>query len=141
MPIQRSAIILINEADEVALIRRDKPGETYYVFPGGGREAGATLEETAIREAHEELGVDVEIEGVAAIVHFNGLENPYYWAKMTGGVFGTGTGEEFEDLSSGYTPLWIKREELIHLPVRPTSLVQELTKMTERFYDIELIDN
>lgn len=141
MPIQRSAIILINEADEVALIRRDKPGETYYVFPGGGREAGATLEETAIREAHEELGVDVELEGVAANVHFNGLENPYYWAKITGGVFGTGTGEEFEDQSSGYTPLWIKREALTDLPIRPTSLVQELTKMTDRFYNIELKDN
>ncbi|WP_237737961.1 NUDIX domain-containing protein [Exiguobacterium antarcticum] len=73
MPIQRSAIILMNEADEVALIRRDKPGQTYYVFPGGGREAGATLEETAIREAHEELGVDIQLEGIAAIVRFNGL--------------------------------------------------------------------
>ncbi|MCT4780646.1 MULTISPECIES: NUDIX domain-containing protein [Exiguobacterium] len=141
MPIQRSAIILMNEADEVALIRRDKPGQTYYVFPGGGREAGATLEETAIREAHEELGVDVQLEGIAAIVRFNGLDNPYYWARMIGGVFGTGTGEEFEDQSSGYTPLWIKREELADLPVRPATLVQELTKMTERFYEIELEDN
>ncbi|WP_237737962.1 hypothetical protein [Exiguobacterium antarcticum] len=60
---------------------------------------------------------------------------------MIGGVFGTGTGEEFEDQSSGYTPLWIKREELADLPVRPATLVQELTKMTERFYEIELEDN
>lgn len=141
MPIQRSAIILINEADEVALIRRDKPGQTYYVFPGGGVEAGATLEETAIREAHEELGVDVQLEGIAAVVKFNGLDNPYYWATMTGGVFGTGTGEEFEDDSSGYTPLWISRQELSNLPVRPATLVRELTAMTERFYDIQLEDN
>ncbi|MGB7649240.1 MAG: NUDIX domain-containing protein [Pseudomonas fluorescens] len=141
MPIQRSAIILINEADEVALIRRDKPGQTYYVFPGGGREEGATLEETAVREAHEELGLDVELEGVAAVVRFNGLENPYYWAKVTGGVFGTGTGEEFEDTSSGYTPLWIKRKDLLNLPVRPTSLAEQLNSTSERFYDIRLEDN
>lgn len=101
---------------------------------------GATLEQTAIREAHEELGVDVELEGVAAIVRFNDLDNPYYWAKITGGVFGTGTGEEFEDTSSGYTPLWVKRSELKQLPVRPTSLVKELSEMTERFYDIRLED-
>ena len=140
MPIQRSAVILLNDADEVALIRRDKQDETYYVFPGGGLEEGATLEQTAIREAHEELGVDVELEGIAAVVRFNDLDNPYYWAKITGGIFGTGTGEEFEDTSSGYTPLWVKRSELEHLPVRPTSLVKELTKMTERFYDIRLED-
>ncbi len=140
MPIQRSAVIILNEADEVALIRRDKQDVTYYVFPGGGLEMGATLEQTAIREAHEELGVDVELEGVAAIVRFNDLDNPYYWAKITGGVFGTGTGEEFEDTSSGYTPLWVKRSELKQLPVRPTSLVKELSEMTERFYDIRLED-
>ncbi|MCY1692123.1 NUDIX domain-containing protein [Exiguobacterium sp. SL14] len=63
MPIQRSAIILRNEQDEIALIRRDKPNETYYVFPGGGKDDGESLEETAIREAHEELGVDVELTG------------------------------------------------------------------------------
>lgn len=140
MPIQRSAVIILNEADEVALIRRDKQDVTYYVFPGGGLEEGATLEQTAIREAHEELGVDVKLEGVAAIVRFNDLDNPYYWAKITGGVFGTGTGEEFEDTSSGYTPLWVKRSELKQLPVRPTSLVKELSEMTERFYDIRLED-
>lgn len=140
MPIQRSAVIILNDADEVALIRRDKQDETYYVFPGGGLEEGATLEQTAIREAHEELGVDVELEGVAAVVRFNDLDNPYYWAKITGGIFGTGTGEEFEDTSSGYTPLWVKRSDLEHLPVRPTSLVKELTKMTDRFYDIRLED-
>ncbi|WP_228615927.1 NUDIX domain-containing protein [Exiguobacterium sp.] len=82
---QRSAIILLNEHDEVALIRREKQDVLYYVFPGGGVEYGHTTEETAVREAYEELGVHVELEGVAALVAFNGELNPYYWARVTGG--------------------------------------------------------
>ncbi|EZP58667.1 MULTISPECIES: NUDIX domain-containing protein [unclassified Exiguobacterium] len=141
MPIQRSAIILRNEQDEIALIRRDKPNETYYVFPGGGKDDGESLEETAIREAHEELGVDVELNGIAAIVRFNGFDNPYFWAKAIGGRFGTGMGEEFEEEGSGYTPVWIKRSELPSLPIRPPSLAKQLAEMTEPFYKLILSEN
>ena len=33
-------------------------------LPGGGREAGETYEEAAVREVHEETGVDCELTGV-----------------------------------------------------------------------------
>ena len=140
---QRSAIILVNEQDEIALIRREKADVLYYVFPGGGVEFGHTSEETAIREAHEELGVHVELEGVAAHVAFNGELNPYYWARVTGGEFGTGTGEEFqaEQTEGSYTPMWIKRSALSHLPVRPPSLAELLSQSSERFYDKTLAED
>ncbi|MFN4215014.1 NUDIX domain-containing protein [Exiguobacterium sp.] len=140
---QRSAIILLNEHDEVALIRREKQDVLYYVFPGGGVEYGHTTEETAVREAYEELGVHVELEGVAALVAFNGELNPYYWARVTGGEFGTGTGEEFvaEQTEGSYTPMWIKRSALSHLPVRPPSLAELLSQNKERFYDKTLAED
>lgn len=141
MAIQRSAIILINGQDEVALIKREKNDTVYYVFPGGGREDGATLEETAIREAWEELGLHVELEGLAAEVVFNDHLNPYFWAKETGGEFGTGTGEEFVDGMSGYTPVWIPREDLLSYPVRPMSLAKKLVEEKERFHGLRLEEN
>ncbi|MFY7869712.1 MAG: NUDIX hydrolase, partial [Exiguobacterium sp.] len=63
-----------------------------------------------------------------------------YWAKMTGGEFGTGTGEEFqeEQTNGSYTPMWIKRSALPHLPVRPPSLAEKLASHEERFYDLIL---
>ncbi|MDE0562521.1 NUDIX domain-containing protein [Exiguobacterium sp. B2(2022)] len=139
----RSAIILMNDQDEVALIRREKENVLYYVFPGGGVEYGHTTEETAVREAFEELGVHVELEGVAAYVAFNNELNPYYWAKMTGGEFGTGTGEEFqeEQTNGSYTPMWIKRSALPHLPVRPPSLAEKLASHESRFYDLTLSED
>lgn len=139
----RSAIILMNEHDEVALIRREKEHALYYVFPGGGVEFGHTAEETAVREAYEELGVHVELEGIAAHVAFNGELNPYFWARVTGGEFGTGTGEEFqaEQTNGSYTPIWVKRSALDRLPVRPPSLAELLTKNPERFYDKTLAED
>lgn len=139
----RSAIILTNEHDEIALIRREKGNILYYVFPGGGVEYGHTAEETAIREAYEELGIHVELEGVAAYVAFNNELNPYYWARMTGGEFGTGTGEEFqaEQTNGTYTPLWVKRSALDRLPVRPPSLAQLLTQQSDRFFDKTLAED
>lgn len=56
---RRSAVVLV-ERDRVALIRRTRQGHTYYMFPGGGVELGETDEEAAVREAREELGVDVQ---------------------------------------------------------------------------------
>ena len=140
---QRSAVILINDQDEVALIRREKEDVLYYVFPGGGVEVGHTTEETAIREAYEELGVHVKLEGVAAYVAFNNELNPYYWSNMTGGEFGTGTGEEFqaEQTNGSYTPMWVKRSALPHLPVRPPSLAEKLAASDERFYDLMLAED
>jgi ADP-ribose pyrophosphatase YjhB (NUDIX family) len=141
MPIQRSANILRNEQDEIALIRREKPNETYYVFLGGGKDDGESLEETAIREAHEELAVDVELNDIAAILRFNKFDNPYFWAKAIGGRLGTGMGEEFEEEGWGYTPVLIKRSELPSLPIRPPSLAKQLPEMTEPFYKLILSEN
>ncbi|MGE6376002.1 NUDIX domain-containing protein [Peribacillus muralis] len=45
------------EKDKVAMLRRNREGTEYYVFPGGGIEKGETPETAAKREAFEELGL------------------------------------------------------------------------------------
>ena len=134
----RSAVILVQNG-KVALIQRDRAGKTYYLFPGGGVEHPETLEQAAIREAQEELGVDVEVEGLGAIVRFRDLSlsdkaQYYFHAHIVGGEFGRGEGEELfaEEISESgsYHPVWVALEELYKNDVRPIALKEALQERT-----------
>ena len=50
----------------------------YWEFPGGKREEHETLEECAVREAREEVGLDIAVEKFLTKV-----ENPYREKKIT----------------------------------------------------------
>jgi 8-oxo-dGTP diphosphatase len=54
-----SAVVLHPETDKVLLIDHVKSG--YWLFPGGHVCPGETLAEAAVREVHEETGIDVQI--------------------------------------------------------------------------------
>ena len=79
---------IIVENNTVALIKRVRAGQEYYVFPGGGIEHGERPEQAAIRETFEELGVHVAIKGSLGIVNYNGVQS-FFIAEIIGGVFGT----------------------------------------------------
>ncbi|MRB25020.1 NUDIX domain-containing protein, partial [Bacillus thuringiensis] len=56
----RGAAIIVLEG-KIALIKRIREEERYYVFPGGGIEEGETPEEATKREVYEELGVHIQV--------------------------------------------------------------------------------
>ncbi len=118
---------MLIEDDRVALIRRERAGASpYYLFPGGGIEAGETAEQAAVREAHEELGIQVRLEGLLAVVAFNGSTQKYFRASRVAGRFGTGTGEEMGATAASdtgsHTPVWMPLGDLRRLDVRPRGL-------------------
>ena len=122
----RGAIILIEDG-RVALIRRERGEEPpYYLFPGGGVEEGETPEDAAVREALEELGLRVALEGLLAIVEFKGRSQHYFWARRRAGVFGTGQGTELADprnsRTGSHSPVWLPLDEIQRSPVRPRAL-------------------
>ena len=114
----RAGIVLI-EGDKVALIERHRAGLEYYVFPGGGVDIGETSEQAAIREAMEELGVEVAIRQEVAVIHFDQSTQVYFLVDHVSGEFGTGTGEEYTDSDPGdpqegvYLPVWMPIDELL----------------------------
>ncbi|MEJ2750884.1 MAG: NUDIX domain-containing protein [Anaerolineae bacterium] len=59
MRLRVTLIIVHNE--EILLIDRRRNGRSYYVIPGGGVEPGESLAQAAVREAREELSLDVEL--------------------------------------------------------------------------------
>ena len=129
----RARIVLI-EHGRVALIRRVRDGHTYYLFPGGGVEAGETPEEAARREAVEELGVEVELGPLVHQESFGGTIFLYYDAWIVGGSFGTGSWPDHALLTARererngtHEPVWVPLEELPTLDVRPRALGALLT--------------
>lgn len=124
----RAAVIVLNDAGEVALIERRRDGLRYFLFPGGAVETGETVEVAAVREAAEELGLRVVIEGTAAIVRFGGAEQVYLRAGVVGGTFGSGDGVEiggsdFEGHGS-YVPIWMGVDRLRDADVRPRAIAE-----------------
>ncbi len=89
----RAAIVLLRD-NKVALIERYRAGMHYFAFPGGHVEPGESPEEAAVREAKEELGLDVSIQRLLAEIWWRDRPQYYYLVEAKGGEFGSGTGEE-----------------------------------------------
>ena len=131
----RAGVILI-EDNKVALIERHRAGLDYFVFPGGGVDEGESPEQGAIREAMEELGIQVVIKQKIAEIHFGQTsKHVYFLVERINGEFGTGTGKEFTaaDLADPYEgvyiPIWMPLEELsLHTNIYPAELTMLVAK-------------
>ena len=91
-PRQAGRAILRDDMERVLLIRFVLPNMTFWATPGGGVEPGETLIEAARRELHEELGIEVPLEGPvhtsAGIFEFEGklIENTdhFFYGRWNG---------------------------------------------------------
>lgn len=131
----RAGIVLIQDG-KVALIERHRAGVDYFVFPGGGADEGETPEQAAMREAKEELGIEVAIkQKIAEIQYGQKSRQVYFLAEQVGGQFGTGTGEEYTESDPNnpeegiYIPIWMPIEKLSQYQnIYPDSVAQQVTR-------------
>ena len=127
----RSSVVII-ENDKVLLIERNLDETIYYVFPGGGIEAGEDRESAAKREALEELGVDVYVNECFAEVNYKGSSQYFYLSEIISGEIGTGQGEEYTDETrerGTYKPMWVDLQELSSIDVRPIEVAAKIQSL------------
>ena len=130
----RGRVVIVEEG-RVALIERVRGGRRYFLFPGGGVEGDESPAEAAVREAREELGVEVALEGLLYAETFAGTELSYFGARIEGGTFGTGAWpdhdgrDELDRLRAGsYRAVWLPLAQLLGHDVRPPALARRLAR-------------
>jgi mutator protein MutT len=79
----RAGALIVHEG-RVLLIERRREAETYYLFPGGGIEAGETAEQALVRELREELGLSIVPGRLIAAVTYKDSVQYYYVASLVG---------------------------------------------------------
>lgn len=128
------AVAILIEDSQVAVIERHRAGRHYFSFPGGGVDAGETVEQAVVREVEEELGLRVAVECKVAEVWFRGNRQEYFLVHRLSGEFGTGQGEEYtraapDDPDVGtYLPVWMPISETLRQPLLPIEMVLLLVK-------------
>ena len=78
------ACAAILKDDKILMVCHKIPSRTYWTLPGGGWEAGETLEQTAVREVKEETGLDLEIIRLLFEEEYQFGKSYCYLAKLIG---------------------------------------------------------
>jgi 8-oxo-dGTP diphosphatase len=138
----RAAIILI-EGGQVAMIERRRQDHLFYVFPGGHVETGELPTEAAVREAKEELGLEVRVAWLVAESTYAGRPHFYYLADCTGGEFGSGHGKELSrsvDSERGSVkPVWLPIADFDKVVIYPARIAQLISEANEQGWPNELL--
>lgn len=75
-PVGRAASVFLSDENGRVLLVRHGYGLRRWALPGGVVEANETVREAAVREAREEIGVDVAICGLHGTYYVHGMKRP-----------------------------------------------------------------
>lgn len=134
---KKATRLIIEENDNIIFIKRTKKInggiKTYYVLPGGHLDEGESWEMAGIREAKEELDVEIKIDELFAEEYSEDLdkEERFYFATILKGKVKQGSGEEFKNMTKDskyglYEIVRISRKELGAYNILPITIKDKL---------------
>jgi len=128
---KRVAAIIIKD-NKILLTHRFKDGKEYYVLPGGGVEENESIENAMIREAKEELSLDVKVDKLLFQIENRGQEESYFLIKQ---FFGTPTlgGPEKERMNerNQYYPEWVLLKRIKELKLFPEAIKEKILDLAK----------
>lgn len=129
-PVDRVTAIVLKEASVLLMYRRNH-GKEYYTFPGGGLDAGETVEQALVREMLEETSVKVIPKRLLYQVEWDNRTVQYFFlADYVSGTPMLGDYNERalmrEDPEQYYRPEWVKLAELPRLLLYPLEVADKL---------------
>jgi 8-oxo-dGTP diphosphatase len=113
-----AAFVLLIEDDRVLLVKQSY-GQRLWALPGGMANPGETLEDTAVREAREETGLDVQLSGMVALADRGTLLLAVFAGAVLGGEMQPEP-DEIEELR------WFSLDELASVDGCSFALAREL---------------
>jgi 8-oxo-dGTP diphosphatase len=130
--IERAGVIVVR-GDRLALIERTRHGRKYWVIPGGGVEQGETVQETARREAEEELGVPVELGALRVCIDHReedgSIQRQWYFEATVGTDDVRVVGPENIIVNRGtHCAVWIRLDELDTGAIHPTAVAHFIAR-------------
>ncbi|MDD2627299.1 MAG: NUDIX domain-containing protein [Clostridia bacterium] len=138
---KRAAVIIQCESGIILIYRKkivDDKLKEYYVIPGGGVDEGETIENAAIREIKEEIGIDIELGEMIFFFEKEEAEEYFFQGKYMAGRIGTGTGEEFSNNSEEYRKKYgtyhikiINKEEIKNINLLPPQIKEYIENNME----------
>lgn len=104
MSLSLAGCVILDEKQRIFLLHRNKNGFHQWELPGGKVEHNEEIEQAAVREIREELGVTVNLVRKLGDTHFeeNGIDHLYTWflAEIIDGKISICEPKTFDNLKS-----------------------------------------
>lgn len=124
------AVIIQN--GRVLALERNKGGDHFWCFPGGGAEEEESEQEALERECLEEVNVKVKVGEKIYHQDFEGYGINFYLCRIVDGTVGRGNGPEYQeenDYLGTYQPIWLPIKDLKKYDLRPNKLRDKIIKL------------
>jgi len=134
---QKATRLIIEDGENLIFIKRTKKvsgsPKIFYVLPGGMLDDNETWEQAGIREAKEELNVDVKIDELLVEEYNQELDKQerFYFATVLKGKVMNGSGEEFQNMNIDspyglYEVVKISKKEIGAYNILPITIKDKL---------------
>ncbi|MFC1622346.1 NUDIX domain-containing protein, partial [Patescibacteria group bacterium] len=117
---------------KILLMYREKYGEKYWTFPGGGVESSEKPEDAVIRETLEETTINSKLDKLLYVDEHKTHRQYYYVCNYISGTPKVGKGsieeEKMRTEDNYYKPQWVDLGELPNLLLHPVEIRDKLIK-------------